>query len=163
LLKPASSQFLATLRYQNLVYVAQVIFAGLVLETGLARLGDVVTPASGLAFALTLACGLVLVYAIMLVLATLSFWFVRVDNILVIYWSFFDAGRFPVDVYPGWLRLTLSSVVPIGVAVTVPAEAIAGQLALSTLVLMVVGAAVAFGFASWFWRRGLRNYTGASA
>jgi ABC-type uncharacterized transport system permease subunit len=47
-----------------------------------------------------------------------------------------DAGRFPVDVYPGWLRVTLSSVVPIGIAATVLAQV--GHI-------------------------GLRSYTGASA
>ena len=36
---------------------------------------------------------------------------------MALYWSFMDAGRFPVDVYPGWLRVTLSSAVPIGIAV----------------------------------------------
>ena len=30
---------------------------------------------------------------VLLVLATLSFWFVRVDNILAIFFAFMDAGR----------------------------------------------------------------------
>jgi ABC-2 type transport system permease protein len=88
---------------------------------------------------------------------------VRVENILAIFWAFLDAGRFPVDVYPGWLRLTLSTVVPIGVAVTVPAQAVAGKLDALGLALMLVGTAVVWLFAGWFWRRGLRTYTGASA
>ena len=163
LLKPANSQFLVTLRYQALVQVAQVALGAVVLAVGLTRLGQAITLGNALAFLLTLACGLVLVYAILLVLATLSFWFVRVDNIMVIYAAFFDAGRFPVDVYPGWLRLTLSTVVPIGVAVTVPSQAISGRLDPLSLLGTVAGTALAFAFASWFWRRGLRSYTGASA
>jgi viologen exporter family transport system permease protein len=116
-----------------------------------------------LAFAVTLVCGLALVYSLLLVLSTLSFWFVRVENLLAIFWSFIDAGRFPVDIYPGWLRLTLSTVVPIGIAVTIPAEAIAGRLDPLGLGLMLLGTLVVAWFASWFWRQGLRNYTGASA
>ena len=99
----------------------------------------------------------------LLVLATLSFWFVRVDNILAVFWAFMDAGRFPVDIYPGWLRVTLSTVVPIGIAVTVPAEAVANRLELLGLLAMLGGTVVAWLFAGWFWRVGLRNYTGASA
>ena len=75
----------------------------------------------------------------------------------------FMAGRFPVDIYPGWLRLTLSSVVPIGIAVTLPAQAIAGRLDGLGLALMLVATVAAWSFAAWFWRRGLVNYTGASA
>jgi len=41
---------------------------------------------------------------------------VRVDNILALFWAFLDAGRFPIDIYPGWLRLTMSTVVPVGIA-----------------------------------------------
>jgi ABC-2 type transport system permease protein len=103
------------------------------------------------------------VYCLLLVLSTLSFWFVRVENLLAIFWSFLDAGRFPVDVYPGWLRVTLSTVVPIGIAVTVPAQAIAGRLDTSGLLVMLVGTIATGVFASWFWQRGLRSYTGASA
>jgi ABC-2 type transport system permease protein len=163
LLKPANSQFLVTLRYQALVQVAQVALGAVVLAVGLTRLGQAITPAGALTFVVTLACGLVLVYAILLVLATLSFWFVRVDNILMIYYAFLSAGRFPLDVYPGWLRLTLSSVVPIGVAVTVPSQAIAGRLDPLGLLATLLGTAAAFTFASWFWRHGLKSYTGASA
>jgi ABC-2 type transport system permease protein len=108
-------------------------------------------------------CGLLLVYSLLLVLSTLSFWFVRVENLLAIFWSFLDAGRFPVDLYPGWLRVTLSTVVPIGIAVTVPAQAIAGRLDWIGFGAMLGGTVVTFFFAGWFWRRGLRSYTGASA
>ncbi len=163
LLKPANSQFLVSLRYLNVVQVAQVGLGLVVLGLGVVRLEGSLTVGNALAFVVVLASGLVLVYAILLVLATLSFWFVRVDNVMVIFWAFMDAGRFPIDVYPGWLRVTLSTVVPIGVAVTIPAEAIAGRLALPTLLATVVGAIVAGWFAGWFWRRGLRSYTGASA
>ena len=63
-------------------------------------------------FAVALFCGLVLVYVLLLSLSTLAFWFVRVENLLAVYEAFLDAGRFPVDIYPGWLRLTMSTVIP---------------------------------------------------
>jgi ABC-2 type transport system permease protein len=74
-----------------------------------------------------------------------------------------DASRFPVDVYPGWLRITLSSVIPVGLAVTIPAEAIGGRLGRLGLAEILIGALAAAAFARWFWRQGLKNYTGASA
>ena len=89
--------------------------------------------------------------------------FVRIDNLMAIYWSFLDAGRFPVDIYPGWLRVTLSTAVPVGVAVTLPAQAISGRLDLFGLAVLVVGSIAAFILSSLFWRVGLRSYTGASA
>jgi ABC-2 type transport system permease protein len=163
LLKPANSQFLVSFRQLNVVQIAQIALGSVVIALGVARLGETVTISTAAAFAVALACGVVLVYAVLMILSTLSFWFVKVDNILVIFASFMDAGRFPIDLYPGWLRLTLSTVVPVGVAVTLPAQAIAGRLDAISLSAMIAVAIAAAWFTTWFWRRGLASYTGASA
>ena len=163
LIKPVDSQFVISTRHIQVTHVGQLVLGGLVMAVGIGQVGEQISIPSAVSFALTLVCGLLLVYSLLLVLSTLSFWFVRVENLLAIFWSFLDAGRFPVDLYPGWLRVTLSTVVPIGIAVTVPAQAIAGRLDWIGFGAMLGGTVVTFFFAGWFWRRGLRSYTGASA
>ena len=163
LLKPVNAQFLVSTRHLRVVRGMDLLLGVAVLVVGLSRIGDQLSPVPVLLFVLTLGLGLIAVYAMLLALVTLSFWFVRVENLLAIFWAFTDAGRFPVDIYPGWLRLTLSTVVPIGIAVTAPAEAVVGSLGLGTFVLLASGTVAAFAFAAWFWRLGLRSYTGASA
>ncbi|HUQ16725.1 MAG TPA: ABC-2 family transporter protein [Candidatus Saccharimonadales bacterium] len=163
LLKPANSQFLVSTRHISIVRLVDLVMGFAVIGVGLVLLGSPITIVPALAFVVTLVCGVACVYALLLSLVTLAFWFVRVDNIMAIFWAFTDAGRFPIDLYPGWLRVTLATVVPIGIAVTVPAEAIAGRLSIETFLAMLGGTAAAVTFASWFWRRGLRSYTGASA
>ena len=162
LLKPASAQFLVTLRHFQVVQLAQMALGAVVVAVGLSRIPSV-GPFEAIGFPIALVCGFMLIYALLVALSTFAFWFVRVDNLMALYWSFMDAGRFPVDVYPGWLRLTLSSAVPIGIAVTVPAQVIAGRLDPLGLLLLIVGSVAAFVLASWFWHIGLRSYTGASA
>ncbi len=163
LIKPVDSQFMISTRHIQIPQLGQIFMGLIVLAVGIAQVDVGVGVLDVAAFAVTAACGLLLVYSLLLVLSTLSFWFVRVENLLAIFWSFLDAGRFPVDVYPGWLRVTLSTVVPIGIAVTVPAQAIAGRLDQVGLLAMLGGTVVMWWFASWFWRRGVRSYTGASA
>jgi len=163
LLKPANAQILLSTRHFALIRGADLVMGFTVVAVGLYMLSASVTALSLVTFIVTLFCGLMCVYALMLSLVTLSFWFVRIDNIMAIFYAFTDAGRFPVDLYPGWLRFTLTTVVPIGIAVTVPAEAISGRMSYETFVGMLIGTVLAVGAASWFWRIGLRNYTGASA
>lgn len=163
LLKPANAQFLVSTRHLEPTQLAGIVVGLAVVGAGAARLEAGPSPLDALLFALVLTCGLVLVYALLITIGTLAFWFVRMENLLVIFQSFIEAGRFPVDIYPGWLRLTLSTVVPIGIAVTVPAQAVAGRADAVALVAMVVAAVAALAFSAWFWRRGLRSYTGASA
>jgi ABC-2 type transport system permease protein len=163
LIKPVDSQFMVSTRHVQVAQVAQVLLGCVVLGAGTVRVGERVTALNALAFAVTLVCGVLLVYSLLLVLSTLAFWFVRVENLLAVFWSFIDAGRFPIDIYPGWLRVTLSTIVPIGIAVTVPAQAVSGRLELPGLLVMLGSTVVASSFAAWFWRVGVRNYTGASA
>jgi ABC-2 type transport system permease protein len=40
----------------------------------------------------------------------------------------YRAGKYPIAMYPGWLRIGLTFLVPLAFAVTVPAEAITSRL-----------------------------------
>src|SRR5688572_26383795 len=103
------------------------------------------------------------IYAFWLMLATMTFWFVKIDNILVIFQSMYTAGRWPVGIYPPWLRTTLTFLVPIAFATTVPAEALSGRLTPPVLVGAVALAIVLNGMARALWLVGVRHYSGASA
>jgi len=75
----------------------------------------------------------------------------------------FQKGRWPVGIYPDWLKFGIIFLEPIAFAITVPAEAVTSRLDWQTLAFAAVFTVAAFGFARWFWRYGLRNYPGASA
>jgi ABC-2 type transport system permease protein len=114
-------------------------------------------------FILMLIAGAVIIYSFFLILATLSFWFVRVENILVIFQSMYEAGRWPVSLYPGWLRYGLTFVIPVAFATTIPTEALTVRLSWETLLGAVVLAVGLFAVSRLFWRVGLRHYSGTSA
>lgn len=163
LTKPASSQFLVSFREMHIWRVTDLLLGIGLLVAGGTRLGVLVEPAQMLAFPIALIAGAAIIYSVHLVLATLTFWVVRTENIMVIFTSLFQAGRYPVGLYPTWLRAILTFIVPVAFATTVPTEALAGRLSLSTL-LTALGVAVALLVVSAaFWRFGLRHYTGASA
>jgi ABC-2 type transport system permease protein len=133
------------------------------LAVALVRLGENVGIWQAAVFAAMLLAGGVIVYSFWLILATLSFWFVRVENILVIFQSMYEAGRWPVSIYPGWLRFGLTFLVPVAFATTVPAEALTGRLNWQTLLGTLALAALLLVVSRLFWRVGIRHYSGASA
>lgn len=163
LLKPVSSQFMASFRMLNIWRAANALVGVGLSAYTIGRLSISMGPAQAAAFALTIAVGMAVVYAFWLILVTLTFWFVRVDNIEQIVWQAFETARYPMEIYPGWLRGALTYLVPVVFIVTVPASALAGRLSPTTLVAALgVGLVLVVG-ASAFWRLGLRSYTGASA
>jgi ABC-2 type transport system permease protein len=163
LTKPADAQLLVSFAEVRVWKLIDVALGACVLIAALTIHAADVGVLDALAFVVTLACGTVVVYSFCILLATLAFWFVRVENLLQIFWSMYAAGRWPVGIYPGWLKWILTVVVPIAFAVTVPAEAVAGRLGLETLVGAIALAAALLAFSRWFWKQGLKRYSGASA
>jgi ABC-2 type transport system permease protein len=163
LVKPADAQLLVSIsEFQLWKLIDAVVGAG-ILAFALAQGGVAVGLERAGQFCLALLAGGAIVYALWMMLATLAFWFLRIENLLMIFWSLYSAGRWPVDVYPGWLRWVLTVVVPIAFAVSVPAGAIAGRLESGMLESAVVLAVAMLLFSRWFFRLGLRHYSGASA
>lgn len=163
LTKPADAQLLVSVRQVNIWRTVDVALGAAVLLFALAQLQARIGLFAAGAFGLTLLAGLAIVYSFLLILATLAFWLVRLENILVIFASMYEAGRWPVGIYPSWLRVALTVLVPIAFAITIPVEGLVGRLEPLTI-LGTVGLAAAFLVGSrLFWRFGLRHYTGASA
>ncbi|HEU5329087.1 MAG TPA: ABC-2 family transporter protein [Thermomicrobiales bacterium] len=163
LTKPADSQLLISVQQVQIWKLADIGLGLVTIGIALARLGETTSLWNALAFGLALLAGGAIVYSFWLLLATCSFWFVRVENILVIFQSMYEAGRWPVGIYPPWLRWSLTFLVPVAFATTVPAEALSGRLTVQTLLGAIALAAALLLISRAFWRVGLRRYAGASA
>jgi viologen exporter family transport system permease protein len=163
LTKPEDAQLVVSIQRVEVWKLTDVVLGALVLAVALERLGAQLGPWQVAAFATALLAGAVIFYAFWLLLATLCFWFVRVENILMVFQSMYEAGRWPVSLYPRWLRFALTFLVPVAFGTMVPAQALAGRLTAGTL-LEALGLALALAVLSRLaWRAGLRRYTGASA
>jgi ABC-2 type transport system permease protein len=163
LLKPVSSQFIASFRQINIWRIVNVMVGiGLSVYT-VTQLSLSIGGSQALAFALTLAAGAGVVYSFWLFLVTLTFWFVRLENIEQLVWQAFEAGRYPIDIYPPWLRGGLTYVIPVAFIITVPAQALAGKVGSGFVLFSLVIATAMLLLSSAFWRFGLKHYTGASA
>ncbi len=163
LTKPEDAQLLVSVRTVDIWKLIDIVLGFAVLATALARLGEKVGAGQALDFGIMLCSGAVIIYSFWLILASLSFWFVRVENILVIFQSMYEAGRWPVSLYPGWLRFALTFIVPVAFATTVPAEALTGRLNGETLLGAAAAAISLFVISRLVWQVGLRRYSGASA
>lgn len=163
LTKPEDAQILVSIEVVEVWKLLDVALGLGVLGFGIWGISARIGPVEAGAFALALLAGAAIVYAFWLMLATLAFWFIRVENILQVFWGVYGAGRWPVQIYPGWLRAVLTVVVPIAFAVTVPAQSLSGRMDARTLAIAVGLATALLVLSRRFWKRGLRHYGGASA
>jgi len=163
LTKPEDSQVLISVRVVAIWRLVDVLLGIVVLGVAIGRMGLEASWWLAFAFAATLIMGMILLYCVLLLASILSFWFVRVWELMEMMQSIFQAGRWPVGIYPDWLRLGLTYLIPVAFAVTVPAEALTGRLTPELLAGTFVFTLVALFITRRLWLLGLKNYSGASA
>lgn len=163
LTKPVDAQLLSSVREFRLWRLTDALVGVVVLSWGIADLDTSLRALDVVGFVLTLAAGTVLVYSLWLAVTTGAFWFVRMEQVQELFTGLYRAGAYPVTVYPTWLRLTLTYLVPIGFAITVPSESLTGRLTWERGLITVGFLTVAFGLTRLLWKAGTRRYAGASS
>jgi len=114
-------------------------------------------------FLVLVGSGMLVIYSLWVVLIAATFWFVKFDNNVTILQALMDSGRYPATIYPPWLRVIVTFVVPIAVATTVPLQALRGELSgLRVLMFIAIGVASLL-VARQIWKAGVRKYSGASS
>lgn len=162
LLRPVRTQFFVSARRWRFFALFDLLLGTIVLGTAVVHLGGVLSITQVITFVLALVAALLILYAILLAAASLVFWYPGFmmtwifDNVL-------QMARYPVGVYPGWLRLLLTWVVPVGLLTTVPASALTGELLPGALAGSLILAVVLVAGASWLFHAGLRRYASASS
>lgn len=163
ILQPVNSMFLVTFSRISVWRLWDLIIAIILIVVGITRSGDVATPLSIFYFILLTISGAVVIYSLWIVLIAFTFYFTKFDNNVTLLQALLDAGRYPVTVYPMWLQVIVTFIIPIAVATTIPLQALRQELGTSQ-VLMFLGIGIAsFLVASQIWKAGLKRYSGASS
>lgn len=163
LAKPEDAQLLVSVREVRIWQAVDLLIGAVVLGVAVARLQAPLGVGDALGFAVALVLGAVMLYCFWLFLATGAFWFVRIEFIVELFEGVYQAGRWPISVYPDWLRLGFTFLVPLAFAITVPAEGLTGRLTLGTLAVAAAFTGFLVAATRWLWRTALRRYSGASA
>ena len=163
LTKPEDSQILISVREFRFWQLVDVLLGLVVLGISVFRSGLQVGLVELLAFAAALLMGGLMVYCFWLMITSSAFWIIRVDEIVNLFEGIYAAGRWPVGIYPNWLRLGLTFLVPVAFAVTIPAEALTGRLTAQTLLGAFALTVFLLAVSRFIWKLGVKNYAGASA
>lgn len=161
LLKPVDAQFmLSTSKFQ----LARMVDVGL----GLGIVAWAQYKARGVPSLYELAlcsllflCALAILYALWIMVVSLSFHVVKVDNLSFLIVSIFDAARFPSSVFRGAFALIFTFVIPLALMTTHPTLALIGRIESAQVATSLGVAAVFLALSRSMWLRSIRAYTGA--
>jgi ABC-2 type transport system permease protein len=88
---------------------------------------------------------------------------VRLDNLIYLFNSVFDAARWPASVFRGVWRVVFTFVIPLALMTTYPALALLGRLDGATALRAGGGALLFVLAARLVWRRAIGHYRSASS
>ena len=163
LIKPVDTQFLVSIREFSFWQLVDVLVGLVVMGVSVAMMGTSIQIWQALGFVAALVMGALMIYCVYFMVTALAFWIIRVDEIVNLFEGIYAAGRWPVSIYPDWLRTGLTFLVPVAFAVTVPAEALTNRLSGGTLLGALGLTVLLLAMARGVWKLGLRSYGGASA
>ena len=152
LLKPVDSQFMLSTSKLGIILWA------------VSRLPQGGPSGQDLLFAcLLFVCGLAILYALWIMVVSLAFKVVKIDNMSHLFVSLFEAARWPSSVFRGALSLLFTFVIPLALMTTYPALAVLGRARMSHFLTASAVALALLVVSRWVWLRSVRSYTGASS
>jgi ABC-2 type transport system permease protein len=163
LLQPVDSMFITSFSRITIWRLWDLLLAVILIVVGINMAGDIATASSIATFLLLILSGTLVIYSLWIVLIAFTFWFTKFDNNVTIMQALMDAGRYPVTVYPLWLQIIVTYLIPIALATSIPLQALRGELGLQQVAIFLGVGIVSFFVATRVWRMGVRQYSSASS
>src|SRR6266852_4081651 len=163
LLKPADAQLLVSVAKLEPWRIVDLLGAGLIFAYAFGKLGRAPTAGEVLAAGAMLLGALLVLYSIAILVVSIAFFAVQVDNLLYLFQSVFDVARWPSTIFRGFLAVLFTYVLPLALMTTYPALALLGRLRAGTALGALAGAIAFAAFARVLWSLSIRRYTSASS
>jgi ABC-2 type transport system permease protein len=117
----------------------------------------------GVAYVLLVVNALFFLFAVVLIISTVSFWTTQSYGIARIFDNLLKIGRYPLDIFEGFWKIVFIYFLPLILVAQIPAQALLQTLSLE-LILPALGMTFIFLILALnFWKVGLKNYLSASA
>ncbi len=170
LLKPIDTQFLISLNKINWSSLANFVFAAVLLGYSVWNLPVMPGVVQFLLYPFYVACGVAILYSLMIALAATSVWLGRNQTLYDFWFYITNFSRYPMEIYRGTvgspLQWVFTFIIPVLVVVNVPARLMAKPLSGQNWPLAAFGLVAAAGslWASrWVFKRAMKSYRSASS
>ena len=163
LAQPAPAQFLISTRNFEPGSVVNTLVAAIVCVFAIAHLNMAMSGVGLLFFPCLVVFGVLIHYALLLMLMSLAFWMTRAQGFINAYYNVFQIARLPREVFTGITRLAFTWLVPLLLVANVPARTLLYGLDAKDLLGMATATAVLLTLSTLVFQTGLRRYGSASS
>ena len=160
---PVNPLFMASLEDIDMMdFISFIPCLGLLIYA-LHRLGFAFTWLQAVMYGLLIANALIFLFAIVLIIATISFWTTQSAGLARVFDDLTRVGRYPLDIFEGFWKFFFIYVLPLALISQVPSQALLGALSPGFLLYALAISGLLAVVAIRFWRTGLKNYSSTSS
>jgi ABC-2 type transport system permease protein len=160
---PVNLLFLASLESIDMMDVVSFIPCLGLLGYALYRLGFAFTWLQAVMYGLLLVNALMFLFAVVLIIATVSFWTTQSAGLGRIFDNLTRIGRYPLDIFEGFWRFFFIYVLPLALIAQAPSQALLGTIAPGFVLYAFAFSTLLVVIAIGFWNIGLRAYSSTSS
>lgn len=160
--QPAHVLFRISVMGTDLLDLLTLFPLGVVTIWTLQKLPHAVTWQGVAIYLLLMANAIVMAYAFHVIIAAMSVKTQEMESAIWIYRDVMALGRFPISIYSDFMRGLFVTVVPVGVMITFPTEALLGLFSWKSVGYALILGGIFHFAAQAFWRRMLMQYTSIS-
>ena len=162
LTKPINSQFFVSFQKVNTsmifgFWISVSYFAWAVTQF------DGLNPFKVFWLLLLIPVGLISFYSFRFMMASFSVIFTKADYLQFLWHQVYRLGMRPDQIYAPWLRLTLISILPMGLIASVPARFVVEPTDTTLLLWAIAWSIIMLYFSNKFWKFALKFYASASS
>lgn len=124
---------------------------------------EYVSVESVLLFVLLMINSILILYSILFAIMCISFWTIKFDIGLNMFFQLYYIGNKPMNVYPVLVQKIFTFIIPLGVAFNVPVLAVFKSIKMEKVLMSFVIAVIFFAISDIIFKKGLKKYVSASS
>ncbi|MEM3592873.1 MAG: ABC-2 family transporter protein [Candidatus Micrarchaeia archaeon] len=164
LVRPRNEIFQILIHQINVEDLASPIFSIAKILIAFSLLKITLGPIDLLMFLLLLACGIVIIFSIVLFISSLSFFFFGIHYILYSFFDILEMLKYPIEIYGNMVAVLFTFVLPFAFASYYPVEFILGKgINKEFIWLSPIVAAMSFLIAYNLFKLGLKRYNSSGS
>ncbi|MFH0869314.1 MAG: ABC-2 family transporter protein [archaeon] len=161
MIKPANPLLLGLATGADMDGASRVVVGAVVSTYALVKMGWIASIANFAAFALLIIAAILFLLSLQIIIAAMSFVYVKTWTLMNIFDVFVDIGKNPISVLGPVGMAFFSYGIPIGLAAFYPASALLGKIAIMNVMGMFFIGLGFFAMSVGLWNFGIKRYTSA--
>ncbi|MBE6047440.1 MAG: hypothetical protein E7213_03365 [Clostridium sp.] len=161
LLKPVNKRFYLTFSRIIMPQVINLVLNLMIMIYVLAKMDVTLTIGKVIMFVLLCLIGVAIMYNILFLIMIVSFWTIKVDIGVNLFYQLFNIGNKPMTIFSGLLQKVFLYIVPIFIAFSYPIAYLQGAINAVNVLIAVGITIILFIFTNIVFKRGLKKYSSA--